>query len=131
MRDRVLYVRPHAAGQQHVRAHEASRHASALHESGCVRAGALGALQPYFPTRLTGGATPWATTPNLFTGECKNEGGASWLQVNDVRQAGDDRIKLADSLGPTWGLHLYDGQIALGNLTAVVQSQADAYTAHN
>jgi hypothetical protein len=34
-----------------------------------------------------------------------------------------------DTLGPTWGLHLYDGNIALGNLVDIVQSEANAYTA--
>ena len=30
---------------------------------------------------------------------------------------------------PTWGLHLLDANIALGNLVSVVHSEAGAYTA--
>ena len=30
---------------------------------------------------------------------------------------------------PTWGLHLLDANIALGNLVSVVHSEADAYAA--
>jgi hypothetical protein len=101
--------------------------------------GGTGALTPYLPARTNGRlalgsqsvTTPWVSDPDLFTGECRNSGGASWLQVDDVRQAGDNRIKLLDSLGPTWGLHLYDGNIALGNLTDIVHSEAAAYLAHN
>ena len=100
--------------------------------------GGPGPLDPYFPTHLeglfgvgnlAGATTPWVSYPDLFVGECKSEGGASWLQVTDTRTPGDDRVKLQASLGPTWGLHLYDGNIALGNLTEIVKSEAAAYVA--
>ena len=35
-----------------------------------------------------GATTPWVSYPDLFVGECKSEGGASWLQVTDVAHAG-------------------------------------------
>jgi len=101
-------------------------------------AGGSGALDPNFPTHLSGlfgvgnlagAATPWVSYPNLFSATCENVGGASWLQVNDIRKPGDTRPELHDSLGPTWGLHLYDGNIALGNLTEIVRSEAAAYRA--
>ena len=102
--------------------------------------GGAGPLDPYFATGLGGifgigstktVTTPWVAYPDLFVGECRDEGGASWLHVTDARKPGDDRpIHLVDSLGPTWGLHLYDGNIALGNLTDIVQHQANAYAAH-
>jgi hypothetical protein len=100
-------------------------------------AGGLGALNPYFPTvRLNsvisfvtqpGVSTAWVNYPDLFTGQCENVGGASWLQITDVRKAGDNRPQLTDALGPTWGLHIYDGNIALGNLVGIVQSEAAAW----
>jgi hypothetical protein len=101
-------------------------------------AGGSGPLDPYLPThlgrpqsatKLPPAATLWNSYPDLFTARCESSGGASWLQINDVRKAGDNRLALADSLGPEWGLHLYDGQIALGNLVDIVRSQAAAYAA--
>jgi hypothetical protein len=34
---------------------------------------------------------------------------------------------VTQSLGPTWGLHLDDVNLALGNLVSLVKSQAKAY----
>jgi hypothetical protein len=102
-------------------------------------AGGSGALDPFFPTtRMNsvisfvtqpGVSTAWVDYPDLFTAQCENTGGASWLQINDIRKPGDNRPALTDALGPTWGLHIYDGNIALGNLVGIVQSEAAAYAA--
>jgi hypothetical protein len=99
-------------------------------------AGGSGALTPYY---VAGGGlfsvvgqpakTPWVTYPNLFTASCSSAAGANVLMVKDVRKAGDTRPTNHDTLGPTWGLHLYDGNIALGNLVDIVQSEANAYSA--
>ena len=99
--------------------------------------GGSGPVVPYIPARRIGGPfsftqlptapTPWVVYPHLFTAECRNVGGASWLQINDVRKAGDNRPALRDGLGPTWGLHLYDGNIALGNLVDIVRSEVAAF----
>ncbi len=99
--------------------------------------GGAGAIDPYYPaqrmngvisfTTTPGVTTAWVNYPNLFTAECENTGGASWLQITDIRKPGDARPALADALGPTWGLHIYDGNIALGNLVDIVQAQAAAY----
>ena len=56
--------------------------------------------------------TAWVNYPDLFTVQCLNTDGASRLQITDIRKPGDDRPKLIDALGPTWGLHIYDGNIA-------------------
>jgi hypothetical protein len=100
-------------------------------------AGGSGPAEPYFPTRRMGSVvsfttqpgvtTAWVNYPDLFTAKCENEGGASWLQITDIRQPGDNRPALSDALGPTWGLHLYDGNIALGNLVDIVRSEAAAW----
>ena len=59
--------------------------------------------------------------------QCKQENGASWLQVNTVGTA-RTRGTRRRSLGPDWGLHLYDVNIALGNLVKTVATrQAYAY----
>jgi hypothetical protein len=97
-------------------------------------------LHPYFPTSTGGSivqppgggpavATPWVTYPGLFRASCKEQDGASWLQIDDVRAAGDVRPKLAGSLGPSWGLHLYDVNVALGDLVALVKHQAIVWAA--
>lgn len=108
----------------------------------CVNPAALrggsGVLQPFFPTSSVaaaiGGAkdapnlpTPWVTEPLLYSARCESQGGATWLQVNDIARRGDHRPIVQQTLGPTWGLHLVDVNIALGNLVAMVHSQAIAY----
>lgn len=107
----------------------------------CTNPAALGGgvapLQNAFPvgTSLLGGiagtkdtvSTPWVSYPGLFTGECRTVGDATWLQVNDVRGPGDQRPKLTESLGPTWGLHLFDVNVAFGDLVALARSQAASW----
>jgi len=71
--------------------------------------------------------TPWATFPDLYTGRCQSTGGATWLQVDRVQTPGDARQSVSQTLGPTWGLHIDDINLALGNLVALVQDQAAAF----
>ncbi len=99
--------------------------------------GGAGALRPYFPsasaasglgTQAAGApsaSTPWVAYPGLYTARCEYEDGASWLQV--TAGPADGRPVVTESLGPTWGLHLVDVNIALGNLVAMVHGQAVAY----
>ena len=71
--------------------------------------------------------TPWVATPGLYSAQCKHTGADSWLQVNDVGPHGDPRELLAETLGPTFGLHLYDINLALGNLVGMVALQSQVY----
>jgi hypothetical protein len=71
--------------------------------------------------------TPWVATPGQYTAQCKHSGEATWLQATDVGPAGDPREQLAETLGPSFGLHLEDINIALGNLVGVVSLQSLAY----
>jgi hypothetical protein len=64
--------------------------------------------------------------PDRLTGECTSKGGANWLQVNDEHPPANGLV-LRDALGPTWGLHVYDANVAFGNLVDVVKSEAAAY----
>ncbi len=100
--------------------------------------GSGGRLVPYFPTQpvpgLPGSApapssvrTPWVSVPGQYTARCRSSGGADWLQVTPVHAAGDRRPVVRQSLGPRWGLHLVDVNIALGNLVDLVREQAAAY----
>jgi hypothetical protein len=65
----------------------------------------------------------WLAFPGAFTGRCVNEGGASVLQITGAPGA----PVLNPVPLPTWGLHLVDANIALGNLEALVRRQAAAY----
>jgi len=85
-------------------------------------------LSPYFRGAATGlHASSWLTYPGLYKGACESKDGATWLQVTPTPAAGDTRPIVTESLGPTWGLHLYDVNISLGDLVADVQAEIAAY----
>jgi hypothetical protein len=81
------------------------------------------------PGSLAAVPTLWATFPGLYRAECKHENGASYLQVDEQRSPADTRPALVNSLGPTWGLHLVDANIAVGDQVALVAAQARAWAA--
>lgn len=110
----------------------------------CVNPAALGggagALETYrrttpFPGpigavigQLPSAPTPWVRYPRLYTGSCESANGATWLQITDVGGPTDQRLRFQNSvLGPTWGLHLADVNVALGNLVDLVRRQAAAH----
>ena len=97
----------------------------------CVNPAAPGGgpakLAPYFPTG-TAPAPPWVSYPDLYTAQRMSVGGATWLQVTTITTPGDTRPIVTESLGPTWGLHVVDVNIALGNLVALAGSESAAYT---
>ena len=67
--------------------------------------------------------TPWVSAPGAYTARCSSAGGAHVLSVTAVGGA----PVLHSSPLPTWGLHLVDDNIALGNLVADVAHEAAAY----
>jgi Protein of unknown function (DUF3089) len=75
------------------------------------------------------GSTPWVSMPGQYTGECKHVSGASWLQLNYVGPSGDAREKVGEPIGPLWGTHLQDVNVALGNLVAMTAAQSATYQA--
>jgi hypothetical protein len=75
----------------------------------------LGLTQPAPPTT-------WASLPRSYRARCSSVGGASVLQVSALNGAQTAR----PSPTPAWGLHLLDANIALGNLVAIVRSEAAA-----
>jgi len=109
----------------------------------CVNPGSLsggtGPLQPYFGTAKFPGPiglvlptppsvpTPWLAYPGLYTGHCDSANGANWLQIDTTGIDGDKRPVVFQTLGPTWGLHLFDVNLALGNLVDLVRQQAAAF----
>jgi hypothetical protein len=82
-------------------------------------AGGRGLLRPYFPA--------WVSYPRLYSAVCRRTGGQVWLEVDDIGGPTDMRPRVSQSLGPTWGLHQVDVNIALGNLVEVVRRQAAAW----
>lgn len=101
----------------------------------CVNPSALsggqGVLEPYFPVppSAANGGTTWVTYPGLYTASCHNADGASWLQVDHVATPGDNRPVISAWLGPAWGYHGDDVNVALGNLVDDVRA-AEAHYGH-
>jgi hypothetical protein len=90
----------------------------------------MGVLTSSFPRgSLSAVSTPWITFPGRYRGECKNENGASWLQIDEQTGSADTRPALVNSLGATWGLHLVDANIAIGDEVALAAAQARAWNA--
>jgi hypothetical protein len=100
----------------------------------CTNPAALGGtgaapLTSYFASSASATGEPWVTYPGLYTAACERVDGATWLQI--TARAGDSRPVVTPTLGPTWGLHLDDVNLALGNLVNDVMAQETAYSSHH
>ncbi len=78
--------------------------------------------------------TPFLRTDGLVSAACVNRGNAGYLSVivnADPSDARTDRIPGDVAFGggvqPGWGLHLADMNLAMGDLIALVEAQAQAY----
>jgi hypothetical protein len=78
----------------------------------------LGITQPHPPT-------VWTEEPGAYRAQCISSEGASVLQVAPLAGAQTP----VPSPDPTWGLHLLDANVELGNLLSVVRHEAAAYKA--
>ena len=81
---------------------------------------------------LYGGPAPTAPTPYLtpqdhYDANCVQGGGARWLQITPRGAARD----LNPSPLTSWGLHLIDANIALGDLVEVVRKKGNRYVKRN
>jgi hypothetical protein len=103
--------------------------------------GGTGLLDPILPTRpfaagssIAAGigllhfrvppvATPWVSAPGAYVARCSTADGADVLAVAPLGGA----PLLHYSPLPSWGLHLVDVNIALGNLLGVVARESAAY----
>ena len=72
------------------------------------------------------GSTPWVAMPAQYSGQCQRANGATWLQLTEDSSS-DPREKIEEVLGPLWGTHLEDVNVALGNLVATVAVQSEFY----
>jgi hypothetical protein len=111
----------------------------------CTNPAALGGgsapVDPIFPSRpftpgstIAGGIallgltqptphTVWSREPRSYSARCSTAAGASVLQLTALHGA-----QVAHpSPDPTWGLHLLDADIALGNLVGIVHAEVAAF----
>jgi hypothetical protein len=108
---------------------------AALARTGGGRLESLLPSEPFAPgviaallLKLYGGPPPTADTPWLqptdhYTGRCETSNGANVLMISPVAGA----RTLTPSPDDTWGVHLVDVNIALGNLVTIVGAQTRAY----
>jgi hypothetical protein len=103
--------------------------------------GGMGTLEPYHRTTpipgpigaiqgpIASAPTPWVRYPGRYTAKCESKNGATWLQISDIADSSGQPgpFQISPILGPTWGLHIEDVNIALGDLVDLVRSQAAAY----
>ena len=94
-------------------------------------------MHPYLPTAAVRGGglarqtaqspfsapTGFVTYPDHVTAQCRQQGTAGWLQVTSSRP-GDPRPAFTEQLGPRWGLHLLDVNLALDDLIDLVRHQS-------
>ncbi len=99
--------------------------------------GASGKAQIYVQTSQLGfggpplAPTPWVSMAGLYTTRCASGGGANWLQATDVGGQSDKRPRFGTPLGQSWGLHIVDVNIVLGNLLDLVGHQSTAWLARS
>ena len=67
--------------------------------------------------------TPWIQPQDHYTGLCVTSNGANVLMISPVGSA----RTLTPVPDPSWGIHLGDVNVALGNLVDLVRSQSRAY----
>jgi hypothetical protein len=68
-------------------------------------------------------STVWSSEPGAYAVRCATANGARVLEVTALHGA----QVATPSPDPTWGLHLLDANIALGNLITLVRREAGAY----
>jgi hypothetical protein len=94
------------------------------------------ALVPYFSAEEgaalapnTAVTTPWVSVTGVLTGVCEMRGDRHVLEVTLLGDPTDERDRLlGGGLPATWGLHLADANLAMGNLEALAAAQAASYT---
>jgi hypothetical protein len=68
-------------------------------------------------------STVWSAEPGAYRAHCASTNGANVLEISPL---GGAQVP-TPSPDPTWGLHLVDANIELGNLLSVVASEAAAF----
>jgi len=80
--------------------------------------------------------TPWVSVPGLLTAHCVSNDKGSYLEVTVHGNPSDPRadditgdVMANGQPNASWGLHLIDVHVALGNLVEIVRRQGAAYQA--
>jgi len=76
--------------------------------------------------------TTYIALPEILEAGCEDRGPYTYFSVgpasaDDTRTAAIDGL-LTESLGDTWGLHLQDAVLAMGDILEVAARQAEAFT---
>jgi hypothetical protein len=80
--------------------------------------------------------TPFVSVPGMLSAECKFGSTGSFLSVTVNADASDGRtddivgdVVTNGEVQPSWGLHLIDVHLAMGNLLDLVRAKSEAYLA--
>ncbi len=113
---------------------QSGQRATAGLQVACVNPASLGGgtadLAPYFLTATSTPPAPaittaWVTYPDLYTAACHSADGASWLQIGTQTTGG--RPVVSETLGPQWGYHDDDINLALGDLVTDTRAAITTY----
>jgi hypothetical protein len=88
--------------------------------------GTIGIASRLFTGPLPDVSTPWLVPPGRYRAHCSSAAGANVLRIDAL----DGARALTPTPDATWGYHLGDVNLALGNLTALVASESTAYRHH-
>ncbi len=91
-------------------------------------------LAPEFPAKFSSSPdvdTTFIDLPELMRGECVTRGEQRFLAISWVDDLRTPRVarglQALQARRPTWGLHVLDVNLALGNLVAIVTAQGRAW----
>ncbi len=105
-----------------------------LASGGSSITGSVAAPQPWVKDATI--ETPWVSVPGLLTARCVSNEKGSYLEVAVHGNPADPRtdditgdVMANGQVNATWGLHLIDVHLAMGNLVGIVRQQAEAYRA--
>lgn len=74
--------------------------------------------------------TRYVLLPDALAASCERTGAFDWFGVGRASDADTRPVDAltVQTLGPQWGLHLVDANVALGDLLEVVATQAESFT---
>lgn len=116
-------------------------------EAGCTNPAALGGgkanlhsylstAQHQWVTPAEAINTPFVSVPRLLTAQCVSHDKGSYLEITVNEDSHDPRadeipgdVMVNGKPNPSWGLHLIDVHVAMGDLVAIVGKQGRAYAA--
>ncbi len=111
-----------------------------LHAYLSARGGSITGSSAAPPTWVTGKTieTPWVSVPDLLTAQCVSNEKGSYLEVTVHGNPSDPRtddingdVMANGQVNASWGLHLIDVNLAMGNLVDIVGAQGRAFLAAN